>query len=66
MSSRGVDRIFWAVGQFPKCFESKEQFLAWSNTLGCNVLPCADCTVKYQQLMIKQNRCANPIYQIEE
>lgn len=64
--SRGVDRIFWAVGQFPKCFESKQQFLEWSNTPGCNVLPCADCTKEYQEKMIKQFRCGNQKYQIED
>lgn len=60
-----TNRIFWALGQYPKCFESKEQFLAWSNTPGCNVLPCADCTKEYQTKMINKFRCENAKYPVE-
>lgn len=58
---------------YPKCFESKDSYEAWVSCNAQDVLDgdarfsfCQYCTVKYQDEMIKQNRCENPTFDIEE
>lgn len=51
---------------YPPCFESQEQFQAWSAleaeapTMPIRQFVCRDCSSCYQKEMTEQNRCLIP------
>lgn len=50
---------------FPRCFDSKEQYVAWvACARASHPKPghsyCEDCTPKYQKQMIEERRCKFP------
>lgn len=49
----------------PACFDSKHQFIKWREAAVASREPmhagiCTDCTVDYQQKMMRAGRCAHP------
>ena len=50
-------------GDFPRCFNSKEEFKAWVQAArGSSPRAgfCTDCTKEYQARMVKEGRCQYP------
>jgi hypothetical protein len=49
--------------EFPPCFSGKKQYEEWCRfeeefgTKPMRRFACRDCTVEYQQAMVRQNRC---------
>lgn len=51
------------AGSVPRCFETKEQFVAWREAARlayAHYGPCTDCTPEYQARMKEENRCEQP------
>ena len=50
-------------GEFPRCFNSREEFKAWVQAArGSSPRAgfCTDCTKEYQARMVKESRCQYP------
>jgi hypothetical protein len=56
----------------PKCFDSQQQFDTWvelsenDGDVDPRISFCESCSIRYQQQMIKEGRCENPSFVINE
>jgi hypothetical protein len=57
---------------YPKCFDSQRQFDTWvelsenDGDVDPRISFCDSCSVRFQKLMIQQDRCENPTLEIDE
>jgi len=61
--------ILKMAGEYPKCFDSLQQYLEWKE-LALQSIPtfrhCEDCLPTYQLEMKNQRRCENPEVQFQK
>lgn len=57
---------------YPRCFDSQLEFDTWvelsenDGDVDPRISFCESCSIRYQKAMIKENRCENPEFVIDE
>lgn len=57
---------------YPRCFDSQLEFDTWvelsenDGDVDPRISFCESCSIRYQKAMIKENRCENPEFMIDE